>query len=75
MARNKTYTCDRCGAQFDEEDGFSLGLYHKSHARRKWQKYEAVTLDFDLCVSCASAIADEVRDVVMHHAEEKEVLS
>lgn len=37
------------------------------------KKYEAVTLDFDLCVSCASDIADEVRDVVMHRAAEKEV--
>lgn len=75
MARNKTYTCDRCGAQFDETGGFSLRLYHKSHARRKWQKYEAATLDFDLCESCAGAIADEVRDVVMHRAAEKEVPS
>ena len=60
MAKNKDYTCDRCGAQFDAKTGYSLKLCPKESARVLFQQ----GIDFDLCESCASAIADEVRDVV-----------
>lgn len=62
MAKNRDYTCDRCGAQFDAKTGYSLKLCPKEAARALYQRGSAI--DFDLCANCADAIADEIRSVV-----------
>lgn len=60
MSRNKDFTCDQCGAQFDEDDnGFTFSLSEK-----KTQKELGVTgcggFKYDLCFSCASKVKSKI---------------
>lgn len=65
--RNNDYTCDRCGAQFNESNGFTLSLSVKERARTMC--YEQSMFSYDLCEGCAQAVQAKARDLI---AEGKE---
>lgn len=64
MSRNRDFTCDRCGAQFDEDDnGFTLSLSEKAT-----QKELGITgcggFKYDLCSFCAAQVKSEIGGIL-----------
>ena len=56
MSRNRDFTCDRCGAQFDEDDnGFTLSLGEKA-TQRELGIIGSGGFKYDLCCSCAAQV-------------------
>ena len=56
MSRNRDFTCDRCGAQFDEDDnGFTLSLSEKA-TQRELGITGCGGFKYDLCSSCATNV-------------------
>ena len=56
MSRNRDFTCDRCGAQFDEDgNGFTLSLGEKK-AQRELGITGSGGFKYDLCCACATQV-------------------
>ena len=55
MSKNSEFTCDRCGAQFDGDEGFSFTLGRKE-MERSFDMDCVGGFKYDLCESCAAHV-------------------
>lgn len=62
MARNKDYTCDNCGVQFDSKTGFVLRLSGMNGCRDLIS--DKMSARFDLCEPCANKIRSMLREKI-----------
>lgn len=69
--RNSEYTCDRCGAQVNKGEAYTLRLVKKMHTRELMTPVERTPyVEYDLCETCAAIVEEGMHGMtVSHHWE------
>lgn len=64
--RNSEYTCDRCGAQVNKGNAYTLRLVKKVHTRELMATVDPVPyIEYDLCEGCAAIVEEKMKELTV----------